>query len=839
MSIQIVKTNNPFKNEFSQEIWEQTYKSHEDATVHDTWARVAKNIASAEAEDKRDYYSNKFYHLLEDFKFVPAGRILSNAGAGWAGTTYINCFVKDRNKYDIDSLNGILSVLADQANTLKSEGGWGCNFSFIRPRGSFIHGIGVETPGAVKYAELFDKSSEIITSGSGRKSQHKKAKGKIRKGAMMFILHCSHPDIEEFITAKQTSGRLTKFNMSVAITDKFMDQLIEGKSDNWDLVFPDTTCPEYKSEWYGDIDDWQARGLPTIVHKTVSISSLWDLIMRSTYMRNDPGVFFIDRANKTHCWNYGPKRQAKILETNPCGEQCLPNAGTCNLGSLNLTQFVNDDLTDFDHEKVREAVSLAVRFLDNVNTQSSAPLAAYKDSMTEIRRIGLGVMGWGSALYLLKLRFGSEEAENLKLKLLHTITRSGISSSINLAIEKGAFIGCDPEKHADAEFFKQIGLEKEYIDSIRKYGIRNSALFSNQPTGNTGILANNVSGGIEPIFMPEYIRTSICPSCPEELLPLVPKYWEGDYSPNETFKLSKEGGDDILTANINGTLYKIDRNRGLTKETLCEDYAVRFNKEAGRWNPTDDYVVTAVTLSVEDHIRDMTSWAKHCDSAVSKTLNMPNDIDYEDFKKVYLDCYKTGYIKGFTTYRSGTMATVLKAKDETPRIELNTNSAPKRPKSLTADIYTVSAKNKKYIVVIGLLEDQPYEIFGGDANGFNFKSGTKGELVKVKRGHYSLNVSSVEIDDFNKHFTPEEQTLFRALSLMLRHGVPIQFVVEQMQKSVDDMFALPAVVARVLKKYIKDGQKVVGQVCPECGSANLVYQEGCLVCKDCGWSKCI
>jgi ribonucleoside-diphosphate reductase alpha chain len=840
-----------FKNNFSEEIWKQTYKHHTDNNVKQTWKRVGENLASVEKDE--DKYKKEFYDLLEDFKFVPGGRILSNAGTEWKAS-YINCFVNPRDKYDIDSLNGIFQVLTDQANTLKAEGGWGCNFSFIRPRGSFIGGIGVESPGAVKFMELFDKSSEIITSGSGKESKNKKGKGKIRKGAMMGILSCLHPDIEEFISAKQSEGRLSKFNISVGCSNAFMDKVIECQSyvdegkeipeevDRWDLVFPDTDHEKYKEDWFGDFDDWISKGYPVITHKTIKASELWDKIMQSTYNRNDPGVVFLDIANKTHGWNYGPSKVSKILATNPCGEQSLPSAGCCNLGSVNLTQFIDEANNTFDFDKIKKAIRTAVRFLDNVNSKSYVPLKEYQDTMEKLRRIGIGVMGWGSSLYLLKIRYGSEEAEALKEELMKAITYTAIDESINLAIEKGPFEYCEIDKHWKGEYFKQINLPEEILEKMKKHGIRNSSLFSIQPTGNTGILANNISGGLEPIFLYEYIRTVICPTVPKHIEDKCPRYWEGEFKETEMFKHRKEGSDDIWVGkDENGVVYKIDRNRGLTKEELCEDYAVKILKEKGEWDVSANWAVTTTELSAKEHIIDMKGFSKYIDSSVSKTINLPADYPYDDFKNIYLDCYKTGYIKGFTTYRAGTMTSVLKSSNtdsEDEFIHISTNTAPKRPKTLDADIYAVTARGDKFVIVVGKLGEQPYEVFGGHSNGFNIKKSTNGTITKIKRGQYALSFGDIEIDDFSEHFTPQEQTIFRMASTMLRHGVPIEFICEQMQKSTDDMFSLPSAISRVLKKYIKEGQEVLGFECPQCDAGDVYYQEGCKTCKSCGWSMC-
>lgn len=325
---------NEFQDSFSEEIWRVTYKDHNDTCLSDTLRRVAKDIASAEAtEEKRVEWEGKFYDLLSDFKALAGGRIFANAGTEWQKTTYANCYVGPLPDRDLDSIDGIYKVLVDQANTLKSEGGWGMDFSWIRPRGSFIHGVGVDSPGSIRFMELFDKSSEIVTAGSGKASSNKKAKGKIRKGAMMGTLGVWHPDIVEFITAKQTAGRLTKFNVSVNCTEEFMDRVNEIKVlsetgggpedfeklerlDSWELIFPETSHPAYKAEWAGDIGSWKAKGYPVVVYNTVSVSWLWNLIMESTYNRNEPGVLFLDRANHFNPLSY----QETIKSTNPCGK---------------------------------------------------------------------------------------------------------------------------------------------------------------------------------------------------------------------------------------------------------------------------------------------------------------------------------------------------------------------------------------------------------------------------------------------------------------------------------------------------------------------------------------
>lgn len=840
-----------FTNDFSREIWENTYKYGEEKTIDDTFTRVAKSIASVEkTKELQDEYFTKFLDLLSEFKFVPGGRILSNAGTCYNGTTLINCFTGPMEKYDIDSLDGILTVLKKQSITLKSEGGWGMNFSFIRPRGSLIHGVGVETPGAVKYMELFDKSSDIITSGSGKESNIK-GKKKIRKGAQLALLWCWHPDIEEFITSKQTPGRLTKFNISVAASNEFMDKVVAIKElenckktipeelDKWDLIFPDTTFDKYKDEWNGNINLWKSKNYPVVVYRTVSVRYLWNLIVKSTYNRNDPGVIFFDVANKTYLFNYGGN-DVSISSANACGEQTMPNGHCCNLASFNLTQFIKDK--KFDFEKFEKYIPIAVRFSDNVNDVTKLPLPEYKESATKKRRIGLGVMGWGSMLYLLGIKFSSKEAEELKDKIFKTLCFTAIKTSTDLAKEKGAFVGCVPEKQSEVEYFNQIKLPKDIKDDIKKHGLRNSSLFSVQPTGNTAILVNNVSGGLEPVFAHEYIRTTIIQSPPEEIKNICPKYWEGKFEENDLFKQVKEGDDIILKyTDKNGTVWKIDKNRGLTKETLCEDYAVRLLKKQGEWNSKAKFAVISTQLSVEEHITDVCGFAKWLDASCSKTINIPNNYPLYKFEDVYLNTYKTGYIKGITTYREGTTANVLAPKEELNIIK--TTKAQKRPKELPADIHHFVFNRQRYYVAVGLFGDnkQPYEIFLGinhneDGEIVIPKQIISGTIVKLGNGKYEL-VSN----DKNYHITngcsdDTADALTRMVSLGLRHGSEVSFVVSQLEKIKGPIISFSKIICRALKKYVKDGT-VSKDLCPDCNK-NLLRQSGCLVCPQCGFSKC-
>ena len=328
-------------NDFSYEIWESTYKGPDDNTPEDTWKRLAKNgVVPSDPEGTEE----KFYELVQDWKFVPGGRIMSNLGINSRkSTTLYNCFVhavNDTNIKDPDSIDGIYTMLKAQAHTLKSEGGYGINASWIRPRGTYVKGIGSRTPGVVKFMELWNKSSEIITMGSDyiHGEVKKDEKKKIRKGAQMLVLNVWHPEIKEFITAKQTPGRLDKFNISAGITNGFMEAL---KNDElWNLEFPDTSFEKYH-EWDGDLDLWKEQGYPVEIYETIPAREIWDLIMKSTYNRNDPGVLFLDLFNKLNPLYYAEK----IFTTNPCvtGDTIVQT----DKGKITILELINNGIENY------------------------------------------------------------------------------------------------------------------------------------------------------------------------------------------------------------------------------------------------------------------------------------------------------------------------------------------------------------------------------------------------------------------------------------------------------------------------------------------------------------
>lgn len=511
------------------------------------------------------------------------------------------------------------------------------------------------------------------------------------------------------------------------------------------------------------------------------------------------------------------------------------------MGSINLTQFIDFENKNWNYKKLGDYIPTIVRMMDNVNDMTYVPLDYQKKNLIDKRRIGLGIMGYGSALMMLKLKYGSSQALKITDELMSFIANMAYQSSAMLANEKGPFRLYNDE-YLKSDFINRF-LNSETIDIIKKYGTRNSHLLSVQPTGNSSIFANNVSGGLEPIYMSEYIRTTIMPYFPDGLDKPMNIDWEDKkYESATKWEWIREGDEWLLSTYFDGYTWKFDKNRGLLRETLIEDYAVKFLKERGEWNPNADWASTTINLNIDDHVNTMAVISKYIDSAMSKTVNIPNDYSYDDFKEFYIKLYQTGSIKGGTTYRAGTMTSVLSSADKKDDRVLVKTQAPRRPRSLNCDVHQLTVSGDKWIVIIGLYGERkdPYEVFAFKKRYINLSDKIKeGILTKVKSGRYDLDINGVIIENIKEHFeTHEEEALTRMISTALRHGANINFIYEQLQKSKGTIVSFAKAIARTLKKYL-DADKLEKLDCPSCGTEDaLVMQEGCFVCKNCGFSKC-
>ncbi len=589
------------KTDIARHIWDTKYRFRRgdkicDQTIEDTWRRIAHALASAEPSDQA-LWERRFYDALVDFKLLPGGRIQAGAGTE-RRVTLFNCFVMGVIE---DSLDSIFDNLKEGALTMQQGGGVGYDFSTLRPRGMPARATGAVASGPVSFMRIWDSMCATLLSTGAR------------RGAMMATLRCDHADIEEFVSAKHDSQELRHFNLSVQVTDEFM-QAVRVDAD-WALVFPAYELGEtgvangemVSRRWPG-----KHEAVPCRILKRIKARQLWDRIMRATYDYAEPGVLFIDRINQFNNLWY----REHITATNPCGELPLPPYGACDLGAINLTRFVHDPYSAnarLDFRGIGDTVAVATRMMDNAIDVSQFPLPQQASQAHASRRLGLGLTGLADALIMLGLHYGEAPARELAIRVMQTICHTAYRTSITLAVEKGAFPALDRDAYLSGEFIR--ALPEDIRDGIAAKGIRNSHLTAIAPTGTISLLANNVSSGIEPVYDFCYSRR-------------------------------------VLEADGSYAAYALT------------DYAHALWQEQGGRGPLPHQFVDATGLTPRAHIDMQAALQPFVDNAISKTINVPEDYPFEDFRSLYELAFEMG-LKGCTTFRPNPVTGAVLTADET------------------------------------------------------------------------------------------------------------------------------------------------------------------------------
>ncbi|SLN26125.1 Ribonucleoside-diphosphate reductase NrdZ [Falsiruegeria litorea R37] len=756
-----------FAAPIAEQIWDMKYRFKQadgtpiDVTVEDSWRRIARDLARVEKDPT--HWEERFFGALEDFKYLPAGRI--TAGAGTARqVTLFNCFVMGTVP---DSMGGIFDMLKEAALTMQQGGGIGYDFSTIRPRGADVHGVAADASGPLSFMDVWDAMCRTIMSAGSR------------RGAMMATMRCDHPDIEQFITAKSDPARLRMFNMSVLVTDPFMEAV---KADGpWELVFGDK------------------------VYHTVQARDLWNKIMQATYDYAEPGVIFIDRINKANNLSY----VETIAATNPCGEQPLPPYGACLLGSINMARLVKNPFekdAELDPDAMQELVATAVRMMDNVVDASKFPLPEQAAEAQAKRRIGLGVTGLADALLMLGLRYGSDEAARQTERWLHAIARAAYLASVELAKEKGAFPLFDAEKYLASGTMQ--AMDDDVREAIREHGIRNALLTSIAPTGTISLYAGNVSSGIEPVFAYAYTRKVLQKDgsrTEEEVVDYAVQLWRDKFG-------DKELPDYFVNA-----------------QTLAPTDHVKMQAAAQKW--IDSSISKTINCPEDisfDAFKDvyMQAWDQGCKGC---TTYRPNDV--------------TGSVLTVSESSEKAPGESADAPHEVEGGDVIYMSEPlDRPQSLEGSTYKLKWPDSEHAIYLTINDiiiggrRRPFEVFINSKNMEHYAwtlALTRMISAVFRRGG---DVSFV-VEELKAVFDPRGGAWVQGKyipSILAAIGG----VIEQHMVAIGFLEGEGMGLKSDPQAQVVNTDTNRGKACPSCGQFDLVMIEGCMTCRSCGHSKC-
>ena len=796
--------------------------------------RIANEIARIEDKYPNPLSAQQVFDLLDHFRYViPAGSPMTGIGNNHQVASLSNCFVIGLDG-NADSYGAIMRIDQEQVQLMKRRGGVGHDLSHIRPKGTPVNNSALTSTGLVPFMERYSNSTREVAQDG-------------RRGALMLSVSIKHPDSEAFIDAKMTEGKVTGANVSVRIDDEFMKAAIENR--------------DYQQQFPVDGDN-------PMVRKTVNAGELWRKIVHNAWKSAEPGVLFWDTIIRESIPDCYADLGFRTISTNPCGEIPLCPYDSCRLLSVNLYSYVRDPFTpdaSFDFELFEKHVACAMRIMDDIVDLELEKIDAIMDKIRkdpqsdEIkgaeyhlwekildksgkgRRTGLGITAEGDMIAAMGLRYGSQEATDFAVKIQRTLALTAYGSSVTMARERGAFAIYDAEREKANPFILRIkDADPKLYEEMVRYGRRNIACLTIAPTGTTSLMTQTTSG-IEPVFMPVYKRRR--------------KVNPGDTKVHVDFV--DEVGDSFEE-------YIVYHPKFLTwMQVAGLDTTLRYSQEEldAIVARSPYYMATANDVDWLMKVRMQGAIQKWVDHSISVTVNLPNNVDEALVNNLYVEAWRSG-CKGCTIYRDGSRAGVMvglkKKKKENKAPEQPECRRPEvtevRPQTLECDVVRFQNNKEKWVAFVGLLDGYPYEIFTGlqdDEEGIVLpKTVTKGKIIKQtnedgthrydfqfenKRGYKTT------VEGLSEKFNPEYWNYAKLISGVLRYRMPIDHVIKlvgSLQLKSESINTWKNGVERALKKYIVDGTVAQGKICPQCGQETLVYQEGCLICKNCGASRC-
>lgn len=838
-------------DELAARVWVNKYSMKDsfgniyEKSPKDMHWRIANEIARIEKKYKNPMSAQEIFDLLDHFKYIiPAGSPMTGIGNNYQVASLSNCFVIGLDG-DADSYGAIMRIDEEQVQLMKRRGGVGHDLSHIRPKGSPVNNSALTSTGLVPFMERYSNSTREVAQDG-------------RRGALMLSVSIKHPDSEAFIDAKMTEGKVTGANVSVKIDDAFMEAATSDKP--------------YVQQFPVDGDE-------PLVKREISAKALWEKIVHNAWKSAEPGVLFWDTITRESIPDCYADLGFRTVSTNPCGEIPLCPYDSCRLLSINLYSYVVHPFTKdayFDMDKFRKHVQIAQRIMDDIvdlelekidrimqkiqqDPQSDEVKGSeyhlwekIKHMSSQGRRTGVGITAEGDMIAAMGLRYGTPEATEFSVNVHKNLALSAYRSSVTMAQERGAFAVFDASREKNNPFLLRIKeADQQLYADLQKYGRRNIACLTIAPTGTTSLMTQTTSG-IEPVFMPVYKRRrKVNPNDTDVHVDFVDEV--GD-SFEEYIVYHKKF---LEWMNVNG----IDSTKKYTQEEIDKLVA-----------QSPYYKATANDVDWLEKVKMQGAIQKWVDHSISVTVNLPNDVDEALVNRLYVEAWKSG-CKGCTIYRDGSRAGVMisvsksekkqKGKEQAKDNSAGQNALPPckqpevievRPKVLECDVVRFQNNKEKWVAFVGLLDGYPYEIFTGlqdDDEGIVLpKSVVKGKIIKQKQddgpSRYDFQFENkrgykTTVEGLSEKFNPEYWNYAKLISGVLRYRMPIERVinlVSSLQLKDESINTWKNGVERALKKYIDDGTEAKGKKCPVCGHETLVYQEGCLICKNCGASRC-